>query len=151
MIHTLARSIVSAASAANLSLRSLLDSDAEAGPPPPVLDPTLFWKSILMMTRRNVSETSQSWDLLYHSRMNLFHSKNAKDEGWIFSSEYWNLLINNGKSLINTILCTILTDSVDWTETEVMWWCAVVWVWCREYLVWIYQHNITQMTTILEK
>ena len=38
--------MVSAARAANLSLRSLLDSEAEAGPPPPVLEPTLFWKSI---------------------------------------------------------------------------------------------------------
>ena len=47
LILTLAKSMVSAAKAANLSLLSLLDSEYEAGPPPPVLDPTLFWKSIL--------------------------------------------------------------------------------------------------------
>ena len=36
------RSMVSAANAASLSRRSRLDSEKEAAPPPPVLEPTLF-------------------------------------------------------------------------------------------------------------
>ena len=76
-ILTLARSMVSAAKAANLSLLSLLDSEAEAGPPPPVLEPTLFWKS--MSQTESLLQLMKSFDsynnITLHSQYNKHKNK----------------------------------------------------------------------------
>ena len=82
--QTLLRSMVSNASFLSLSLLSLLDSDHPDTPPPPVLEPTLFWKSITLALRQRV----YTWYDV--SASHTLHIQFKFDSMWVALKLIWN-------------------------------------------------------------